>query len=152
MQFPGKLINQTWENGKETSFGPDFHPFGPNSGHLFFFFFFFFPKNLALPVTRYHGQLSSFTISEKTNDLILRKFSDGRTEGQTDWQEWFHRTVVCNGIPAPPPSLFKAPKPCLSLPPPLFLKSLFPLTPFLFHPILRYFRQFPPPSRNLLLS
>ena len=37
----------------------------------------FFPKkNLASPVTRYHGQLSSCAISEKTNDPILRKVSD----------------------------------------------------------------------------
>ena len=35
-------------------------------------------------ITRYHDQLSSCTISEKTNDLILRKFSDGRTDGWTD--------------------------------------------------------------------
>ena len=47
---------------------------------------FFFFKNLALSANRYHGQLSSCTISEKTNELILRKFSDGRTEGQTDRQ------------------------------------------------------------------
>ena len=39
--------------------------------------------------TRCHGQLSSCTISEKTNYLILRKLSDGRTERQTDRQEWF---------------------------------------------------------------
>ena len=37
MQFQGKLMNQTWENGKKSSFGPDFGPFGPNSGHKFFF-------------------------------------------------------------------------------------------------------------------
>ena len=43
-------------------------------------------KNLTLSVTRYHGQLSSCTISEKTNDPIFRKFSDGRTDGQTDKQ------------------------------------------------------------------
>ena len=34
---------------------------------------------------------------------------------------------------------------------PPFLKSLFPLPSFLFYPILRYFRQFSPPSCNLLL-
>ena len=45
---------------KKPSFGPDFGPFGPNSGRQFFFL-----KNLALPVTRYHGQLPSCTISEK---------------------------------------------------------------------------------------
>ena len=54
-------MNQTWENGKKLSFRPDFGPFGSNSGGHFFFFF----LNLASSVTRYHGQLSSSTISEK---------------------------------------------------------------------------------------
>ena len=44
----------------------------------------FFSKNLALSVTRYHSQLSLCTISEKTNDPILRKFSDGRIDRGTD--------------------------------------------------------------------
>ena len=56
-----------------------------------------FFKNLGLSVTRYHGQLSSCTISEKTNNPILRKLSDGRTDGQTDGQtsrlERFHRML-----------------------------------------------------------
>ena len=47
---------------------------------------FFFLKNLPSSVTRYHDQLSSCTISEKTNDLILRKLSDGRTDGRTGRQ------------------------------------------------------------------
>ena len=59
---------QTQENGKKSHFGP-------NLGHQIFFF-----KNLALSVTRYYGQLSSCKISEKTNDPIMRKFSDGRTD------------------------------------------------------------------------
>ena len=46
----------------------------------------FFKKNLEPSVTRYYGQLSSCTTSEKTNDPILRKLSDGRTGGQTDGQ------------------------------------------------------------------
>ena len=66
---------------KKPSFGPDFCPFDPNSGRQFLFFFF---KNLALSVTKYYGQLSSCTILEKTNDPILRKLSDGRTDGWTD--------------------------------------------------------------------
>ena len=45
--------------------------------------------------------------------------------------------------------LFKALTLCPSLP--TFLKALFPLSSFLFHPLLRYFRQFPPHSRNPLL-
>ena len=51
----------------------------PKSGREIIFF-----KNLASSVTRCHGQLLSFTISEKTNDPILRKLSDGRTGGRTD--------------------------------------------------------------------
>ena len=44
----------------------------------------FFFKNLAFSVTRYHSQLSSCTISEKSNDPIERKLSDGQTDKQTD--------------------------------------------------------------------
>ena len=40
----------------------------------------FFFKNLGFSVTRYHDQLSSCKISGKTDDPILRKFSDGRTD------------------------------------------------------------------------
>ena len=35
-------------------------------------------------VTRYHGELSSCTISKGTNDLILRKLSDKEMDGETD--------------------------------------------------------------------
>ena len=42
----------------------------------------FFFKNLALSVTRYHGQLSSCSISEKTNDPILKKIINGWTDGR----------------------------------------------------------------------
>ena len=45
-----------------------------------------FFKNLALQVTRYRGQLSSYTLSEKTNDPNLRKLSDGWTDRQMDRQ------------------------------------------------------------------
>ena len=50
------------------------------------------------------------------------------------------------GFPAP---LFKASTSWPSLPP--FFKSLCPLPSVLFHPFLRYFRQFPPPSRKSVL-
>ena len=52
---------------------------------------FFFFKNLAPSVTSYHGQLLSCTLSEKTNDLILRKLSGGRTDGQTDESDFIGR-------------------------------------------------------------
>ena len=77
---------------KKTSFGPDFGTFDPNSGCWFFFFFFF--KNLAPSVTRYHCQLSLCAKSEKTNLSILSKLSDGRTDGQTNWQADRQRTQV----------------------------------------------------------
>ena len=37
MQFQGKITNQTSENDKKPSFGPDFVPFGLDSGCQFFF-------------------------------------------------------------------------------------------------------------------
>ena len=43
----------------------------------------FFFKNLASSVTRYYGQLSSCTISQKSKDPILRKLSDGQTDRWT---------------------------------------------------------------------
>ena len=77
-------MNKTRGNGKRASFGSYFGPFGPNLDCHFFFFFFFF-KNLSWSVTRYHGQ-QSCTISEKTNDPILRKLGDGQTDGGTEGQ------------------------------------------------------------------
>ena len=81
LQFQGKYMIQTEENGEETHFGPDFRPIGPNSGRQVFFLF------LALSVTRYYGQLSSRKISKRTNDPISRKLSDARKDRQTDiWE------------------------------------------------------------------
>ena len=77
MQFQGKRMIQTQENGKKPHFGPDLGLLGPNSGRQFFFL-----KNLLLLVTRYLAQLSSCTISEKTNYQVLRIFSDRRTDGR----------------------------------------------------------------------
>ena len=57
IQFQGKLMIQTQENGEKPHFGPDLGLLGPKSGREFFFL-----KNLASSVTRYHGQLSSCTI------------------------------------------------------------------------------------------
>ena len=70
-------MNQTWENGKKPSFGPNLAQIRTDN--------FFFFKNLAPSFTRYHDQLASYKISEKTNDPILRKLlTDEQTEGQMD--------------------------------------------------------------------
>ena len=70
-------MKQTWENGKKPSFGPGFGQMGPNFGR---------PspppppkKNLASSVSRYPGQLSYNTISEKTNGPVLKTRSGGWT-------------------------------------------------------------------------
>ena len=68
---------QTQENGEKPHFGPNLGPFDQNSSYNFFF------QNPALSVTRCCNQLSSCTISEETNDPILRKFSDGRIDRRT---------------------------------------------------------------------
>ena len=54
---------KTQENGKKPYFGPDLGPLGANSSRQIFIF-----KNLTRSVTTCLGQLSSCTISEKTND------------------------------------------------------------------------------------
>ena len=84
IQFQGKLMIQTQENGEKPYFGPDLGLLGQNSGRHFFFSF----KNLASPVTIYHGQLSSCTISEKTNDPTLRKLSNRQTDRRTRVISW----------------------------------------------------------------
>ena len=70
-------------------FGSDLDPWGSKLGcHSFL-------KSFAASVTRYHGQLSWCTISEKANDPILRKFSHRRANRQIDKRKWFHKTL-CN--------------------------------------------------------
>ena len=53
MQFQGKLMNQTWENVKKPSFGPNFGPFGPNLGPKTFFRGIYLSKMLHI-VASYH--------------------------------------------------------------------------------------------------
>ena len=68
MQFQGKIMNQTWENGKKTNFGPNFDSFGPNLGYNFF--------SWVLPLldVRHCCKLSFYTISKKANDPNWRKW------------------------------------------------------------------------------
>ena len=40
MDVQGKQMNQTWEDGKKPSFGPDFGAFGPDLDSKFFFVYF----------------------------------------------------------------------------------------------------------------
>ena len=68
MQFPGKLTNQTSENGQKPDFGPNFDPFGSNLGPKKFL-------SLILPlVARNCSRLSFYAIYKKTNLPNLRKW------------------------------------------------------------------------------
>ena len=55
MQFEGKLMNQTGENGKKPCFGQDCGPFGPNLGHHFFSAIWLRPS-LDIMVSHHHVQ------------------------------------------------------------------------------------------------
>ena len=68
MQFQGKRKIETQYNGEKLCWV-----------QIWVINFYF--KYLALSVTRYHGQLSSCTTTEKTNDWILIK-TDGQTDGR----------------------------------------------------------------------
>ena len=82
-----KNNEQNLRKWQKTQFQAQFWPkFRPPIFYLFIFFF----KTLTLSVTRYHGQLSSCTISEKTNDPILRKLSNGRTDQPTEGREYYY--------------------------------------------------------------
>ena len=81
IQFEGKRMIQTQENGKKTLFWGSFW-----SVRLKFRLPKIFLKNLASSVSRYDGQLLSCTMPEKTNDPIFIELSYGRTYKQTDRQ------------------------------------------------------------------
>ena len=69
LQFQGKLMNQTWENGKKPSFSPNFGPFGQNMGPKFFLLWI-----LPLLDLKYCCKLSLHVVSRKTNEQNLRKW------------------------------------------------------------------------------
>ena len=80
MQFQGKPKNQTLENGKKPSFGPNFCPVGPNSACHFFFFF-----QTSGSVSHQIPWSANIMYSmRKPNDPMLRKLSYESTDGEMD--------------------------------------------------------------------
>ena len=65
----------------KTLFRAHFGPFWPKKGPRDFFF-----ENRAPSLFSLYGPLTSCKKSEKTNDTILRKTPDRRTDWRTDWQ------------------------------------------------------------------
>ena len=78
MQIQGTLINKFEKMAKKLVVGAILAHLAQIGCTKFFF------KNLAPSVTRYYGRLPSCTISERTNDPILRKLIDRWRDGQTD--------------------------------------------------------------------
>ena len=66
VEFQGKLMNQTWENGK------NLEKTKIRAAKIFFFF-----KNLASSVPRYHNQLYQ-------KKLIIQSWENLVTHGRTD--------------------------------------------------------------------
>ena len=60
-------MNQTWKNGKKTSFEPNFFPFDPNLGTEIFLWI------LPQQGIRNFCKLSLYAISRKTDEPNLRK-------------------------------------------------------------------------------
>ena len=79
-QFQGKLMIQTKENGEKPHFGPDFVLLDLNSDRENIFSKMWLRQSLDIMVSYHH------IISEKTNDPILRKLSDRRTDRWTGGQ------------------------------------------------------------------
>ena len=98
MQFQGKLMVQTQENGEKPHFVSDLGPLDSKSDHHFSSFF-FFSRNLAFSITRYHGQLSSCTISEKimiqsSETLVTGGQMNRRTDRKTDESDFKGRCLT----------------------------------------------------------
>ena len=56
-----------------------------------------FPGEKALSVFEYSSYLTSCKNSEKIKDPFPRKIPNWRTDGQTDRQGWFYRTLHRTG-------------------------------------------------------
>ena len=77
MHFKGKLINQTWENDKKPTFGPDFGAFLLRFGLQKLFLWVLHLLDVA-----HCCKLSLYVISRKTNESNLRKWPDFNPFGQ----------------------------------------------------------------------
>ena len=73
---------QTQKNGEKPHFGPPLDPLDSNLDRQIFFSKLWLRQSLDVMVSYHHVQYQ-----KKTNDLVLRKLSVGRTDGQTDGRE-----------------------------------------------------------------
>ena len=75
-------MNQTWENGKKPSFGPNFCSFDTNSGRQIFFSKFWLRQTLDIIASYHLAQYQKKLMIQSWENLV----TDRRTDGRTDWQ------------------------------------------------------------------
>ena len=73
MQFKGKLMNQTGENGKKTKFGPGFGQSRTKFGSPNFFSEVLFLVDVISCCRLYRNYISLYPISRKTYELNSKK-------------------------------------------------------------------------------
>ena len=110
MQFQRKLMNQTWENSKKPSFGPDFGPICPNLGYQIFI-----QKSgcqsLDIIVSYHHVKYQKKLMIQSWENLVTDGWTDGQidrhTDRQTDQSDFIERYptsierpkfYICRGI------------------------------------------------------
>ena len=73
-------MNQTWENGKKPSFGPNFCSFDTNSGRQIFFSKFWLRQTLDIIASYHLAQYQKKLMIQSWENLV----TDRRTDGQID--------------------------------------------------------------------
>ena len=90
IQFQGKLIIQSQEDGEKPHFGYNLGPTGPNSGQILFFFFFFFkiwpPWSLDIMVSYHHVQYQEKLMIQSWENLVMDEWMNRWTDRGTDGQ------------------------------------------------------------------
>ena len=88
MQIRGKLMKQTWENGKKPSFGTSWGPFDPNSGsQIYIFWKIWLRQPLDVMVSYHHVQYQKNLMIQSWENLER----DGRTDRQMDQSDFTGR-------------------------------------------------------------
>ena len=87
MQFQGKPMIQTQENGKKPHFGPDLVPFNPSSGRQFFSQKIWLRHSVDIMVRYQHVQYQKKLMIQSRENLV----TDGRTGRQTEESDFIGR-------------------------------------------------------------
>ena len=83
MQFQRKQMNETWENDKKLTFGPNFGAFVQNLGCQNFFSKIWLCQSLDFMVTYYYVQYQKKLMMQSSKNLV--------TDGQTDKSDFIGR-------------------------------------------------------------